>query len=201
MRVTVIQHVPFEGPAVIGDVLRDQEIRVDVVRMDLGRSVPSAGSMDALVVMGGPMGAFDDSDHPHLPAERDLIAECASRGTPVLGVCLGAQLLAASLGGKVYRGPTPEVGLGTVRLTEDGRRDRTSSATRHRNRAWSRRGRSRPAHHAPVGRPCPLRPSHRTCGTLTAPADYERALARAGFTEVEMDSGGSIRRGQQGVWR
>jgi GMP synthase (glutamine-hydrolysing) len=75
------------------------------------------------VVMGGPMGAFDDLDHPHLPAERELIAECASRDIPVLGVCLGAQLLAASLGGRVYRGPTLEVGLGTVQLTEDGRRD------------------------------------------------------------------------------
>jgi GMP synthase (glutamine-hydrolysing) len=123
MRVTVIQHVPFEGPAAIGDVLRDREIKIDVVRMDLGMPVPSAGSMDALVVMGGPMGAFDDLDHPHLPAERDLIAECASRDIPVLGVCLGAQLLAASLGGHVYRGPMPEVGLGTVQLTEDGRRD------------------------------------------------------------------------------
>jgi len=70
------------------------------------------------------MGAFDDLDHPHLPAERELIAECTSRGTPVLGVCLGAQLLAASLGGHVYRGPAPEIGLGTVQLTEDGRRDR-----------------------------------------------------------------------------
>jgi GMP synthase (glutamine-hydrolysing) len=123
MRVTVIQHVPFEGPAVIGDVLRDREIKVDIVRMDLGMPVPSTGSVDALVVMGGPMGALDDVEHPHLPAERELIAGCVSRGTPVLGMCLGAQLLAAALGGRVYRGPTPEVGLGTVRLTEDGRRD------------------------------------------------------------------------------
>jgi len=123
MRVTVIQHVPFEGPAVIADVLRERELEVDIVRMDLGMPLPSAGAMDALVVMGGPMGAFDDLDYPHLPAERDLIVECSSRGTPVLGVCLGAQLLAAALGGKVYRGPTPEIGLGTVRLTEDGRSD------------------------------------------------------------------------------
>jgi GMP synthase (glutamine-hydrolysing) len=123
MRVTVIQHVPFEGPAVIGDILRDREIKVDVVRMDLGMPVPAVGSMDALVVMGGPMGALDDLAHPQLPAERDLIAECARRSTPVLGVCLGAQLLAAALGGAVYPGPAPEIGLGTVQLTEDGRRD------------------------------------------------------------------------------
>jgi GMP synthase (glutamine-hydrolysing) len=123
MHVTVIQHVPFEGPALIRDVLREQDIEVDVVRIDLGMPVPSAESVDALVVMGGPMGAFDDLDHPHLPAERELLAACVRSGKPVLGVCLGAQLLAASLGGCVHRGPAPEVGIGTVQLTEEGRRD------------------------------------------------------------------------------
>jgi GMP synthase (glutamine-hydrolysing) len=123
MRVTVIQHVPFEGPAVIGDVLRERDADLQTVRTDLGMPVPRSGSVDALVVMGGPMGALDDVEHPHLLAERELIADCARRGTPVLGVCLGAQLLAAALGGRVYRGPAPEVGTGAVRLTDAGRRD------------------------------------------------------------------------------
>lgn len=123
MRVTVIQHVPFEGPAVIGDVLRERDVDLETVRTDLGMPVPPPGSLDALVVMGGPMGALDDAEHPHLPAERELIAECVRRGTPVLGVCLGAQLLAAALGARVYRGPAPEVGTGTVRLTDAGRCD------------------------------------------------------------------------------
>jgi GMP synthase (glutamine-hydrolysing) len=119
----VLQHVPFEGPAVLGDVIRERGIEVDVVRVDLGMAVPPAQSVEALVVMGGPMGAFDDIDHPHLAAERELISTCVRAGAPVLGVCLGAQLLAASLGGRVYRGPAPEVGTGTVQLTDDGRRD------------------------------------------------------------------------------
>jgi GMP synthase (glutamine-hydrolysing) len=123
MRLTVIQHVPFEGPAVIGDVARERGLEADVVRMDQGETLPRAESLDALVVMGGPMGACDDVEHPHLPAERQLLAECARAGTPVLGVCLGAQLLAASLGAHVFRGPVPEVGIGTVQLTDDGARD------------------------------------------------------------------------------
>jgi len=88
--------------------------------MDLGDPLPEAGEIDGLVVMGGPMGVHDTSDHPYLSGEQELIAECARRELPILGVCLGAQLLAASLGARVYRGPGPEVGAGTVRLTNDG---------------------------------------------------------------------------------
>ncbi len=73
--------------------------------------------------MGGPMGAGDDADHPWLAAERELIADAAGAGRPVLGVCLGAQLLAAALGARVYEAERPEVGLLEVELTGEGRAD------------------------------------------------------------------------------
>jgi GMP synthase-like glutamine amidotransferase len=76
--------------------------------------------------MGGPMGALDDAAHPHLAAERDLLRACVEQEVPVLAVCavcLGAQLLAAALGSRVFQGPQPEVGLGIVTLTDAGRRD------------------------------------------------------------------------------
>ncbi len=69
------------------------------------------------------MGAYDDAAHPHLAAERQLLAESVERGMPVLGVCLGAQLLAAAMGAEVTRGAHPEIGVGSVRLTPEGRRD------------------------------------------------------------------------------
>jgi GMP synthase (glutamine-hydrolysing) len=85
--------------------------------------VPAADEMAGLVVMGGPMNALDDAAYPHLAAERELLAECVRRDMPVLAVCLGAQLLAAALGARVFTGHTAEVGLGVVALTPDARTD------------------------------------------------------------------------------
>ncbi|SDI18050.1 Glutamine amidotransferase class-I [Sinosporangium album] len=75
------------------------------------------------VHMGGPMGALDDADHPHLGAERALLTAAVARGIPLLGVCLGAQLLAAALGGEISRGPALEIGYGDVALTGEGTAD------------------------------------------------------------------------------
>jgi GMP synthase (glutamine-hydrolysing) len=76
-----------------------------------------------MVVMGGPMGACDDAAHPWLAAERECIGAAVRAGLPFFGACLGSQLLAASLGGRVYTGETPEVGVLDVELTEAGRDD------------------------------------------------------------------------------
>lgn len=80
-------------------------------------NLPDLDAIERLVVMGGPMGADDDELHPFLARERELLARVVERGTPVLGVCLGAQLLASALGGRVYRGHGPEIGAGSVKLT------------------------------------------------------------------------------------
>ena len=69
------------------------------------------------------MSAGDSSGHPHLVAERELIGHAVGAGVPVLGVCLGAQLLASACGAEVFRGEHPEVGVGEVELTPDGQRD------------------------------------------------------------------------------
>ena len=91
--------------------------------MDLGDPLPEPDSLGGLVVMGGPMGAGDVQAHPHLARERHLIGEAIARELPVLGVCLGAQLVASALGAAVRPSPREEVGLGTVRLTRAGRDD------------------------------------------------------------------------------
>ncbi|MGJ6968081.1 type 1 glutamine amidotransferase [Streptosporangium sp. G11] len=123
MHAVVIQHVPFEGPGLIAPALSAAGAEVRVVRVDLHESLPETSQLDVLVVLGGPMGALDDRDHRHLAGERELIARCVRQGRPVLGVCLGAQLLAAALGAGVSRGPAIEVGTGTVTLTPDGLAD------------------------------------------------------------------------------
>lgn len=127
----VVQHVPFEGPGLIATALAAAGQELDVRRMDLGDPLPEPSAVAGLVVMGGPMGALDDVEHPYLASERALLAACVARRVPVLGVCLGAQLLAAALGARVYRGAAPEIGLGRVSLTEAARLDPVFSPAGH----------------------------------------------------------------------
>ncbi|MGH9560226.1 MAG: type 1 glutamine amidotransferase [Terracidiphilus sp.] len=122
--LTVLQDVAWEGPGLITSEARDRGLRIDVRRVDVGASVPKSDDVEALVVMGGPMGAYETKKYPFLAKERALIAELTKRGRPVLGICLGAQLLARALGARVFPGCKPEVGFGSVQLTTQGGEDR-----------------------------------------------------------------------------
>ena len=117
----VLQHVPYEGPGAISDVLADAGARVTVVRLYEGGTLPEAADLSGLVVLGGPMGVHDDL--PWLRPERELLRAAVESDRPVLGVCLGAQQLAAAFGSDVTTGPEEEVGPGQVELTTEGRRD------------------------------------------------------------------------------
>ncbi|MGH9478241.1 MAG: type 1 glutamine amidotransferase [Terriglobales bacterium] len=119
----VVQHVAWEGPGIIADALREGGFAWDLYRMDQNAALPDAGAIAGLIVMGGTMGVYDADQHPHLRAEIALLAACAGKAIPVLGVCLGAQLLAAALGATVERGPVLEIGAGEVTLTPAGRAD------------------------------------------------------------------------------
>lgn len=119
----VLQHVAHEGPGSIARVLAEHGVPVVVVRLDLGARLPSIDDVGGLVVMGGPMGVHDTDAFPWLAGERALIRAAVDADLAVLGVCLGAQQLAAALGAAVTTGPVDEVGPGQVELTADGRRD------------------------------------------------------------------------------
>jgi GMP synthase (glutamine-hydrolysing) len=123
----VLQHVPMEGPARIGAIGREQGLKVVIHRLFEGAPVPRALAQgDVLVVMGGAMGVGDigDARWPFLAAEAELLRSVLPRGQPVVGVCLGAQLMAHALGARVYPcvvGDPPvrhrEVGWGAVTFT------------------------------------------------------------------------------------
>jgi len=119
----VLQHVEHEGPGTIAGVLTTAGIEWRTVRLDRGDPLPAVGDLSGLVVMGGPMGVHDEDQHPWLAPERDLLGAVASAGLPVLGICLGAQQMAAALGAEVTTGVEPEVGAGHITLTDAGRRD------------------------------------------------------------------------------
>ncbi|HET6172926.1 MAG TPA: hypothetical protein VFD90_09985 [Gaiellales bacterium] len=122
MRVLVLQHIACEPPGVFEDVLLERAHELVRVELDDGEALP-AGQWDAIVAMGGPMSVNDEREHPWLVVEKSAIANHVRAGGPFWGSCLGAQLLAASLGARVYAGPAPEVGVLAVELTEAGRKD------------------------------------------------------------------------------
>ena len=128
MDVLVLQHIACEPPGVYEDVLREQGAVLTRIEVDAGDELPDWREFDAIVAMGGPMSANDDADLPWLRDEKAFVAASVRGGIPFWGVCLGVQLLAASLGARVYAGDEPEVGVLPVELTDEGRRDPVFSA-------------------------------------------------------------------------
>jgi GMP synthase-like glutamine amidotransferase len=121
--VLVLQHIACEPPGVFEDVLLERDVALHRVELDEGEPLPDWRAFDAIVAMGGPMSVNDEAELPWLADEKRVIGEAVRGGKPYWGVCLGVQLLASSLGARVYPGPEPEVGLLPIDLTEEGRVD------------------------------------------------------------------------------
>ena len=114
-RALIVQHTAHEGLGRLLEWLPAAGLDVHPIHPYLGHRVPPSVEGDALIVLGGPMGANDDAAAPWLPATRSLLATAIDDGVPTLGICLGAQLLAVAAGGEVLRGAAgPELGFGEV---------------------------------------------------------------------------------------
>lgn len=124
----VIQHVPFEGPGSLAPLAAERGLTLEPVAVYAGEALPPVGEIAGLIVMGGPMGVYEAEEYPILHAEMGLMRQAVERNMPVLGICLGAQLLAQATGGTVYKGTVLEIGPGTVTLTEAGCSDAVFSA-------------------------------------------------------------------------
>lgn len=111
-----IQHVPWEGPHRLLDACHD--LRVRTVKPLAGHPLPAHGEVAGAVVMGGPMNVDEVERFPGLAAEREWLAGAVERGMPVLGICLGAQLLARALGAEVRPGGAPEIGFAAVEIAD-----------------------------------------------------------------------------------
>ncbi|HEV7942048.1 MAG TPA: type 1 glutamine amidotransferase [Solirubrobacteraceae bacterium] len=124
MRLLVIQHIACEPPGAYEDEMLRRGIAFDRVQIDEGQALPDWRGYQGIVAMGGPMSANDEQELPWLAGEKRAIAEAVRAGMSYWGVCLGAQLLAASLGARVYRGAAPELGIyDDLALTQDALRD------------------------------------------------------------------------------
>ena len=123
MKALVLQHIACEPPGVYEDVLLHRGATIDRVELDEGERLPDWRGFDLIVAMGGPMSVNDEREHPWLVDEKRLIRDAVSAGAGFWGACLGVQLLAASLGARVYAGTTPEVGVLPVMLSDEGAAD------------------------------------------------------------------------------
>jgi len=110
MHAHYLQHVPFEGLGSIAPWLEAAGAAVTRTRLFAGDALPDVAALDLLVVMGGPMSVNDEDTFPWLVAERRFICTALEAGIPILGVCLGAQLIAAAAGARIYANGEKEIG-------------------------------------------------------------------------------------------
>ena len=123
-RLLVFQHVPFEILGTLDPLLKSHGFRIRYV--NFGRDPyarPGLDDYDGIIILGGPMSVDDVERHPHLPTEIEFIREALAADIPMLGVCLGAQLIASTLGAGVGPGPCKEIGWYDVAPTEAGASD------------------------------------------------------------------------------
>jgi len=122
--VWVIQHVKCETLGTIADALKANHITARAIRVFEGQSVPKKmNEASGLVIMGGPMGVYEQDRYPFLQQEIHLIQRALEEDKPMLGICLGSQLLASALGAKVIKGKQKEIGWFPVTLTEAAKSD------------------------------------------------------------------------------
>src|ERR1700722_3705754 len=119
MRFYCLQHVAFETPGLLTGVVREKGYSLRTIAVFDGEPLPSTADFDGLIIMGGPMSIHDEDIYPWLRAEKTLIAAAIREGKKVLGICLGAQLIAAVSGARVYPNPQKEIGFWPVRWTEE----------------------------------------------------------------------------------
>ena len=120
-KMVVIKH-SHESLGRLAERLEYHGLEWEEITVIDGKPLPPADEIGALVTMGGRMGAYETDEHPYLVGEMELVRDLVEREIPVLGICLGSQLLAAALGGRAYLADRPEVGAVSVELTDAGHR-------------------------------------------------------------------------------
>ena len=118
-RIHFIQHVAFEAPGLILSWAQKNKYTYSTSILSDGDSLPKPTDFDLLVIMGGPMSANDDEEFIWLKAEKKLVADCLELKKPIVGICLGAQIIANVIGSKVYRAKEKEIGWWPIEASSE----------------------------------------------------------------------------------
>jgi GMP synthase-like glutamine amidotransferase len=128
LRIHYFQHEPYEGPGCIGDWAEKEDHLLSCTRFYDHETPPALSKVDLLVIMGGSMGIYDEKDYPWLIEEKRYIKNAINANKVIIGICLGAQLLADACGAKVKRAKYKEIGWFPIRKTEAGKASALLSA-------------------------------------------------------------------------
>jgi GMP synthase (glutamine-hydrolysing) len=140
-RIAVFQHVAHEILGNLHPALKDAGLRIRYVNFDRGPVKPlDVARYDGLVILGGPMGVYDADKYPHLTDEITAIQQMIAANKPVLGICLGSQLIAAALGARVYASGKREIGWYDVHLTPEGKADPVLGSFEEREKVFQWHG-------------------------------------------------------------
>src|SRR4030066_1178627 len=123
MSVLIIKHIDIEGPGLIEYCLKQEKMPYQILNLTPRVHLPKLEEITHIVLLGGPMNVYEEDRYPFLRDEDLFIKEAIQRGKAVLGICLGAQLVAKALGAKVTKAPVKEIGWFNVSLTKFGSRD------------------------------------------------------------------------------
>ncbi|MFN3739358.1 MAG: type 1 glutamine amidotransferase [Thermodesulfovibrionales bacterium] len=123
MKALIIKNIPLEGPGTITEFLTRHSIDYRIIEAGSGENIPSLDGYKYLIVMGGPMAVYEMDKYPFLRKVALSMEKAIGKGIKVLGICLGAQLLAHVLGSRVYPGEKKEIGWLDIKATIDGGRD------------------------------------------------------------------------------
>jgi GMP synthase-like glutamine amidotransferase len=119
MRILCLKHIAFEGPAAIALWAQKRGYELKIEPVYLSKSLPSLDTFDVLLVMGGPMNAYEDAKYPWLAKEKSYIQSAIGSGKHVIGICLGAQLIAHALGAQISQGTHKEIGWFAIERSTD----------------------------------------------------------------------------------
>jgi GMP synthase-like glutamine amidotransferase len=122
--ILFIKHIDIEGPETLGAFFAEQGHALKIVNLHAGERLPkSLEGIAAIVPLGGPMNVYEEDKYPYLKDEDIFLKEALARKVPILGICLGAQLLTKASGGRVVRSPQREIGWFPIEMTPEGRKD------------------------------------------------------------------------------